>query len=619
MKTNKLYIVFSLLAVLMLGFSACQPEEYSLGEMITQNNLKYRIVQDAEDPNMVILQSLTEGVTPLWVTPMGRSSHIVDTVRIPFSGDYQFVYGVQSAGGFVQADTFTLELTTTNTDYIKDPLWEMLSGGVGKSKTWILDDGENGLATGPLTYADPSREQVWGNYEINWPATGSDVGATETDYQAEMIFDLIGGANLNTVKPNEEGGNESGVYSLNVDNHTLSTSDATIIRLPGFIPKATNWTNDLKILELNENELRIAVMRTNEEGPWYYVLNYVSKEYAENYVPGYQPDPNFDHGDQMMLLAGTSSTTWKLSPKSPFNWADLQGAFLNPWYAPGDYADWTGFNAEAVSGFEDARLTFTRTGDVEVVYQDGTRETGTFDIEGKTNLLTFNGFKPSFYISGGWVTATTTDYYEDEGGNVITGDNQWKIVKTKSKSGIITDVWFGKRDTGKDEYMVYHFVLEQNIPDFSREVTKALCGGIIGETQRTFKIDLEWPVDWRNPLGEGWTVPGEIADWYWSAEIAASVEDQSITFKQVDGVITATKVDEEGNIQTSPVTIDEESRAIVMSDMDIIKFGAGSWMNTAGPDYYVTSYDLHLIEDNGIWLGVKNSDTEYISYHYVVK
>lgn len=619
MKTNKLYIVLTLLAYMVLAFSACQPDDYSLGEMISKDQLEFSITQNPDDPNMILLESLTPGVTPLWITPVGRSLKTVDTVKLAFPGTYKFVYGVQSAGGFVQADTVTVTLTTTNTNYISDPLWVLLTGGVGESKTWILDNGNYGLATGPLSYADPSREQVWGNYEPNWEPAGSDIGATETDYQAEMTFDLIDGAHLTTVKPNEENQNEQGVFSLNVEEHTLSTTDATIVRLAAFIPNATNWTNNIRILELTENQLRIAIMRTNEEGPWWYIFNYVWKEYAENYVPEAQPDPNFDHGDQMLILAGSSSHTWKISPQTPFNWADLNGGFLNNWYAITDYPDWTGFDESAIPNFENVRITFTRSGDVEIINNDGSSEIGTFDLEAETNLVTFHGVKPSFYISGGWVTITTTDYFEDEAGNVITGDNQWKIVKTKAISGISTDVWFGKRDTGKDEYMIFHFQLDADVPDFRREVTKALCGGFLGESERTFKIDLNWPVDWRNPLGEGWTEPGVLADWYWSEDIAASVEDQRITFKQVDGVITATKIDEEGNVQSSPVTIDPDNRLITMPDMDIIKFGAGSWLNTSGPDYYLMSFDLQNVEENGFWLGVKTGDIEYTSYHYILE
>ena len=155
MKTKFFNICFSVLAVMTLLFSACQPEEYELGQMLSKEDLKYSIVQDAEDPNMVILMARNDGYAPFWTTPMGRSTRVNDTVRIPFEGNYDFVYGVVTPGGVVQADTFTLELTTTNLNYVNDPLWTKLTGGVGEEKTWLLDlnaEGQSRYFVGPLYF-----------------------------------------------------------------------------------------------------------------------------------------------------------------------------------------------------------------------------------------------------------------------------------------------------------------------------------------------------------------------------------------------------------------------------------------------------------------------------------
>ena len=215
MKTNKKnFKLYAALLGFILALAACQPKEFNLGTMISKNDLKYSITQDANDPNTVILESQTPGMTPLWVTPAGRSTKIKDTVKIAFPGDYQFVYGVESAGGFVQADTMVITITTTNLSYVDNPLWNMLTGGVGESKTWILDNGKYGMAPGPLSYADPSVTQEWGNYTPNWEPDGNTTGATAEDYAATMTFDLIGGPHLTSYKPNEDGVTENGVFNL---------------------------------------------------------------------------------------------------------------------------------------------------------------------------------------------------------------------------------------------------------------------------------------------------------------------------------------------------------------------------------------------------------------------
>src|SRR5690606_24897209 len=151
---------------------------------------------NAEDPNMIILKSENPGLNPLWVTPMGRSTRVQDTLRIPFEGDYKFVYGVQSAGGFVQADTFYLTLTTNNLSYVNDPMWTALSGGVGEEKTWMLDNGEFGLAAGPLAFVDPASDPAFENYVVNWDPGKMPPGSTDENmgWNSTMTFSLKGGA-----------------------------------------------------------------------------------------------------------------------------------------------------------------------------------------------------------------------------------------------------------------------------------------------------------------------------------------------------------------------------------------------------------------------------------------
>jgi hypothetical protein len=620
---KRIYILISLILGAMFFVTSCQDDDQELGATLSKSEIDYEVTQDFEkDPggNTVILKNNTPGTVSMWDYGTGRSTRMQDTVHFAFKGSYVIKFSALTAGGVVECDSVIVEVTADNLNYVNDPLWTLLTNGVGNEKTWIPDNGKYGLGTGFLSYADPGVSQLWGNFTPNWEPGNGDVGITETDVSGEMTFKLMGGPYITTVKPNEAGGNESGTFYLDADNHTLSTTDATIVRPAGVVGNASNWNANLRILVLTENQLRIAVYRTNNEGPWWYILNYVSKEYAANYVPVAQPDPNFNFGNQLEFLAGSSATTWKFETNSPFNWTDLNGKFLNEgWNAVTDYPGWTGYDAAAVSGINDARITFTKTGDVTVVQDNGTVQQGFYSIEEAKNLITFESIKPSLLISGGWVTATTTDLVKDGAGNIITGDNQWKIVKTKTISGVTTEVWFGKRDPGKKEYMVYHFILASGIPDIKSEMIKGLCGKATGESSRTFKIDVNHPVDWTNLDGVGWTVPGVQEGWYWSADIAASVKNQTLTFSQVNGIVTASKKDEDGNVSTSPVTIDPVTRMITMPDIDIIKFGAGSWLPTGGPDFKWVKGEYNKVATEGLWLGVLSKPTEYTAYHYILK
>lgn len=446
MNTRKLNIFVALLG-LVLAFASCQPDEFSLGKIISKDDLQYSITQNADDPNMIILESLTPEMTPLWVTPAGRSTELKDTVKIAFPGEYKFVYGVESAGGFVQADTMVISITTTNLSYVDDPLWNMLTGGVGESKTWILDNGKYGLTNGPMYFADPSREQVWGNYEINWDPSGSSVGATDQDYAAEMTFDLIGGPHLTSYKPNEGDVTEQGVFDLNVKNHTLSTTDATIIRLAAIAPNAKNWNTNVKVLDLTENQLRVAIYRdNNDEQEWWYVFNYVSKDYADNYQYA-DPEPELPDGWQDIISKTVSTTiVWKLSESNPLDWANLDGSMMNGWQAPEDYPDWLGTPDPSVYGSFSMTMN---SNDQSVVFvtPDGTTTNGTYSLDDK-GIYSFDVTVPSFTLIN-WASFAPD------------ANNHLRILQIKKDlSGNVTDMWVGARDASAPQYTAFHLVAQ---------------------------------------------------------------------------------------------------------------------------------------------------------------
>lgn len=450
MNTKKFNIYIVLLAMI-LGFSACQPEEYSMGTILSKDDLNFSITQNPDDPNMVILESLTPNVTPLWQTPMGRSSRLTDTVKIPFMGDYKFIYGVESPGGYVQADTFSISLTTNNLSYVDDPLWTNLTGGVGQQKTWRFDYGNYGLNAGPLTYCEP--QTTWtewqnGTAAIGWAPSWQDNTwiIEEADTASRMTFALIDGAIMTTHKITE-GVDETGTFFLDADNHTLSTTDATILRSNNFIANATNWNNNLVILELTENQLMVGVRRTNEEGDYLYVWNFVSEEYAASYVPEEteDPEPTLPDGWQDDISQVVSTTIeWKLSESNPLDWATLDGSMMNGWQSPEDYPGWLGTpDTEVYGGF--SMTMNSANNSVVFVTPDGTETTGTYSIDEK-GIYSFDVTVPSFNLIG-WASFAAD------------GNNQLRILQIeKNLAGNVTGMWLGAISPDKPEYMAYHLV-----------------------------------------------------------------------------------------------------------------------------------------------------------------
>ncbi len=624
----KLKIYAAFLGLLM-AFAACQPEEFSLGEMISKGDLKYSITQDANDPNMVILESQTLGVTPLWITPAGRSTQIKDTVKIAFAGEYQFIYGVESAGGFVQADTFNLSITTNNFDYVNDPLWNYLTGGVGASKTWILDNGKYGLAPGPLSYADPSVEQVWGNYTPNWEPDGSTTGATDDDYAATMTFDLIGGPHITSVKPNEGNVTEEGTFGMNTTGHTLSTTDATIIRLANIAPNADNWTSELKILDLKENQLRIAVMRTNDEGPWWYIFNYVSKDYADNYQYA-EPEPALPDGWQDDISKTVNTTiTWKLSEKNPLDWANLDGSMMNGWQKPEDYPDWLGTPDPSVYGGFSMTMN---SADQSVVFvtPDGTTTQGTYSVDEK-GIYSFDIAVPTFTIIN-WASFAAD------------ANNQLRILKIeKDATGAVAGIWLGARDPSSPQYTAFH--LTPQLGGGTVDPLAAWKNALIG---KTFTPDVNWFVDWVNfppDFTGGWTSSETFGDdytsngWVWDANVRAVAESTSLSFTQegdnIKLTLSQTK-DGAPYTATGDVVIDPENN-ILNINIPLVDYAgtAASWLPTTNTksvtgdtnDFYFVSHggnNLSNVDTEGFWLGVVSNSTaagddkdEVLIYHFV--
>ena len=127
----------------------------------------------------------------------------------------------------------------------------------------------------------------------------------------------------------------------------------------------------------------------------------------------------------------------------------MNGALLNNWNSVADYeaAGWTGYVASDQTNVVKNKISFSNDGKVSTVDSNGVTKSGTYATESGTNIITFSGISPTFPIGSSWASVSTTE------------ENQWKIVKTAKTGNVVTDIWFGKRDPSKSEYMVFHFVL----------------------------------------------------------------------------------------------------------------------------------------------------------------
>ena len=464
MKNIKIVITtFLMLALLM---SSCSPDTYSLDGITDKSDIQYEIKQDlVVDPggNTVILINKTPGVVLTWDYVTGKSNKATETVKYAFKGNYTIKITAVTAGGIVELDPYTITVSKDNLNYVNDPLWTALSGGVGNEKTWYLDlnaDGVSKYFSGPLTFSGNKlgwQKECTGDTALCWTWEpewkGNEWIADKGDY-GSMTFSLKGGPFVTVNhKLTTTRGIENGTYFLDAAKHELTMTNAAILQNSWGANDVADWSN-YKIINLTEDVMQIAAYHKSKAE--FVIFNFISKNYSDNWVAKDVPDPNpaidLSGGtvDDLLSTTTTNTKTWSLSKDTPFNWTDLNGIFLNNWNSVADYeaAGWTGYVTADQANVIKNKISFSADGTVKTVTSNGATATGTYETSTDgTNIITFTGITPSFPIGSSWATVSTTD------------QNQWKIVKTAKTGNVVTDIWFGKRDPIKSEYMVFHFVL----------------------------------------------------------------------------------------------------------------------------------------------------------------
>lgn len=322
---------------------ACTPDEYSLGEQTyvaadLKEGLAYTVTPDAQNPNIIHLESLVSSdCTPLWETPNGRSQSRTMSISLPFAGDYAVVFGVMTPNGPVYGDSCWFNVPQNAFGMLDNALWSNLAGGVGKSRKWYPMDANYGIGrcTGPVMYMSPddvmnngtgSNDLMFGsaNWTPNWDPGFQDwlIPSNDAYLASYMTFGLDAkkGCTLEMFRGesgeyvrNEDGTFDasavtgqsySGKFVLNVADEkrpTLTFENGTFaLHNTGFDAVCGNYTNNIKIIECTPYLLQIATMRTNSEGPWWLVWNFISEE-AKN-------DPSLIPTEDAGLLPETPVT-----------------------------------------------------------------------------------------------------------------------------------------------------------------------------------------------------------------------------------------------------------------------------------------------------------------------
>lgn len=151
-----------------VGIFSCAPDyDNELGSVPNPADLHYTVSQDPDYDNKVFLESQTSGVLPYWDYQIGTSNKVMDTIIIPFRGDYWVKYRAMAGGGSV-VDSTMITISQFDPNYFSDPAWETLTNGEF-GRTWKLVTVRGGDAKS-TTYSD------WG--DASW--VSADLGDSVT-------------------------------------------------------------------------------------------------------------------------------------------------------------------------------------------------------------------------------------------------------------------------------------------------------------------------------------------------------------------------------------------------------------------------------------------------------
>lgn len=453
-------------------FSACTADDHDLpAPDVTVDDLaegiSFSVTRDADNPNIVYLKSLLpSSYQVVWEHPMGRTQAAECTLRMPFDGNYEVKFGVNTRGGYVWSNPVAFTIEDFCADFVAGEAWEFLAGGAGNSKTWVPDNGNYGMKQGFYSCFDPSTVHAdminnngnWTTDGKTWwePANGDLDGFIEADLFGEMTFSLQGKAGVsvkfeNGISPAVQ----EGIFNFDTDGYTMSIDGAQFLHALWAHDKSEDWSKGLQVLVLTKDQLMIGNYRSEAlsgEGRCIYCWNFVSKEYADSYVPPVvteEPTPTLPEDWKNALESQVAYCSWNLDADVPFDWFTLDGTRKNGYAAPKDYP-----SAYTPIEFDDPLKLKLATLSREMF----TLTTPAGSVEG-TYSITDDGFIKFDTSLGATLIAGDKMFFRTD------ADNSLRVLSYDTDDlGRISDLWVGVKETdfsGKGvQYVGYHFVAD---------------------------------------------------------------------------------------------------------------------------------------------------------------
>lgn len=500
MKVNNIYLAVASFMTAALLLTACSPDEHSLGgQDITSADLVQGVAFDINvdgQNNVTFSSKLGKNYACYWVQPNGRSQGHEVTTLLPFAGEYEVTMGVATRGGIVYGEPQKFTISTNNMGALENPLYTYLAGGVGKSKRWVPCDKAYGVGqcSGPVMYCDPDNvmnEAGGGDTNIginhmvpNWdPGFQSWLIAEDSPYMdsyMEFSLDDVKGCTITEYR-GDEGATYNGKWNLNVSDNahpTLSFTDAFSMHNTGFDGVCDNYTTNIVITELSEYMLQLATMRTNSEGAWWIIWNFIAedvkrgtvkipsgeKEYIEATTPQL---PEIEDMETKLFTTDINGVefqgaemTFKVNEDAAYDWLWWNGG-TSGWESvcKGEYGkNW------APQWGDDAlekELTLTKKG----AWSYG-EESGSYSIDGMK--IVFDQELTFFVVNG-------------ESRTIEVKGKEWQVMKVDAGSELVLGVAADKDTNGNvNSYLVANFTY------------KPVGGGQTGPVSVSFDASKLW-------------------------------------------------------------------------------------------------------------------------------
>jgi hypothetical protein len=442
----------SLILLLVFVFQACHPNH---------GNNNFSVVQvwsPDSGGNVVVLNNRAPSVLTVWDYGFGKSYLNHDTLRFALAGTYSVTAKAFTATDTLGPFTQTIEVKRNNFKYVNNPIWDNLTGGYGKKKSWILDMDQTHFQS-PLYFAGTSigwnQQDAYGciGNECWWwaPTFEKEPWIMERINHGKMIFSLSDSARLFVEKP-AEGKTLVGTFMLDTAKKILTTHGTAPLHSPNWESNVSNWSRS-QIITSNEHLLQLAFLRdqNNPDKEVQLVFNYISEEYynkklqlKERTKPSLQ-NSSLTAEQIIGILAGKpgQSKAWVLNQDWPIDWTDGEGNGWTNSLSPVREWAWT---EDCTNETRDATLVFSnREGTLHFSLDQFSQTcTSVVNLFPEKQELSI-GDCPLIQLRTSWLPTKAP---------VL------KWVKGSPSSYTKEGIWLGI-NTKPDEYLAFHLVLKK--------------------------------------------------------------------------------------------------------------------------------------------------------------